>query len=427
MSKPKKSRRRKLLVFSVIAVLGIGFWSWRTFRKPDEIITVQVEKAARRDITETVVSNGRIQPVTQVTINPEVAGEIVELPVQEGQQVKKGDLLLQIKQDNYVAGRNSAEANHKFSLGARNQAEAELERAEADFKRNEELAKSKLISASVFQEYSTAYQISKLRLQNAVHQADQARFALDKANDELAKTTIRSPIDGTVTRLKSQLGERVLGTSFNMGTEIMTVARLDEMEARVDIGEVDIVLIEVGQKAKIEIDAFKDKKFKGTVTAIANAAQGPAQGMNTGASQQDAPKFEVKIRIEEEGSFRPGMSVTAEIETRSRKNVISVPIQAVTTRLPGGGSTTPTPAPEKGASDGKVHEPVKPIEVVFAREGDRVKMIPVKTGISDNDHFEIESGLTDGQEIIVGGYKAISKDLAEGKQVKIGTDVVPKE
>ncbi len=419
MPKPKKrSRKKLLLVVCLVAIGGLALVS-RFLRKTDDTITVQVEKVTRRDLTELVIANGRIQPVTQVMISPEVAGEITALPVKEGQLVKKGDLLLQIKQDNYKASSNAAEAGYKLALGARSQAEAELQKAESDFRRNDELAKGKLISASVLMEFKTLHEVAKLRLQNSINQVDQARFALDKANDDLSKTTITTPIDGTVTKLKSQLGERVLGTSFNMGTEIMTIAKLDEMEARVDIGEIDVILIEVGQTARIEVDPFKDQKFKGTVTAIANASRSSSQSaMASSSSQsQEAPKFEVKIRIDDKAAFRPGMSVTAEIETRSRKGVLTVPIQSVTTRLPDK-SVAKTPA----AREGKPAEPVKPVEVVFALEGDHVKKIPVKTGISDNDHFEIVSGVTEGQQIISGGYKAISKDLEDGKKVKVGAD-----
>ena len=419
MPKPKKRSRKKLAItLLVVLVVGIGL-AFRIFRKTDDSIAVQIEKVTRRDLTELVVANGRIQPVTQVMISPEVAGEIIDLPVKEGQLVKKGDLLLQIKQDNYKASSNSAEAGYKLALGARSQAEAEFQKAELQFRQNEALAKGKLISSSVLMDFKTIYEVARLRLENSINQVDQARFALVKANDDLSKTTITTPIDGTVTKLKSQLGERVLGTSFNMGTEIMTIAKLDEMEARVDIGEIDVVLIEAGQTARIEVDPFKDKKFKGTVTAIANASKSSSQSaMASSSSQsQEAPKFEVKIRIDDKAAFRPGMSVTAEIETRSRKGVLTVPIQSVTTRLPAK-SAAKAPAPREG----KPAEPVKPVEVVFALEGDHVKMIPVKTGISDNDHFEIVSGLTEGQQIISGGYKAISKDLEDGKKVKVGAE-----
>ena len=414
----KRSRKRLLIVTCLVAIVGIGL-AFRFFRKADETIAVQVEKVTRRDLTELVVANGRIQPVTQVMISPEVAGEIIDLPVKEGQLVKKGDLLVQIKQDNYKAGSNSAEAGYKLALGARSQAEAEFQKAELQFRQNEELAKGKLISSSVLMDFKTIFEVARLRLENSKNQVDQARFALDKANDDLSKTTITTPIDGTVTKLKSQLGERVLGTSFNMGTEIMTIAKLDEMEARVDIGEIDVVLIEVGQTARIEVDPFKDQKFKGTVTAIANASKSSSQSATASSSSQsqEAPKFEVKIRIDDKAAFRPGMSVTAEIETRSRRGVLTVPIQSVTTRLPAK-SAAKTPAPREG----KAAEPVKPIEVVFALEGVLVKMIPVKTGISDNDHFEIVSGLAEGQQVISGGYKAISKDLEDGKKVKVGAE-----
>ena len=418
MPRPKKRRRKWIIVLVLVLAAGGGF-AFHSLHKTDEVTMVQVEKVTRRDVTETVVANGRIQPVTQVVISPEVAGEIIELPVKEGQVVKKGDLLVQIRQDNYQAGSNSAAASYKFALGSRSQAEAELQKAESDFRRNEELAKAKLISASVLMEFKTLYEVARLRRENSINQADQARFAVDKANDDLSKTTIRSPIDGTVTKLKSQLGERVLGTSFNMGTEMMTIARLDEMEARVDIGEIDVVLIAAGQTARLEVDAFKDRKFKGTVTAIANASKGSSANQQVSSSQpQEAPKFEVKIHVEDREAFRPGMSVTAEIETRSRKGVLAVPIQSVTTRLPVGSAVVAKLA------DGKAAEPVKPTEVVFALEGDHVKKVPVKTGISDSDFFEIVSGLSEGQEIVAGGYKAISKDLDDGKKVKVGADAV---
>jgi len=438
MPKPRKRKRRKW-IYILLILLGLGYWAASRFLwKKEELLSVQVEKAAKRDLTETVVASGRIQPVIQVMISPEVAGEITALPVQEGQRVKKGDLLVQIKPDNYVASKNSADANYKFSIGSRNQAEAELEKATADFKRNEELFGSKLVTASAFQEFKTAYDVAKLRLQNSIHQVDQAKFALDRAVDDLSKTTITSPIDGTVTKLNSQLGERVLGTSFNMGTEMMTIAQLDNMEARVDIGEIDIVLIKEGQNVRLEVDAFKDRKFGGTVTAIANSTKGSSLSAMAGgssssssSSSQEAPKFQVRIRVNDKEQFRPGMSVTAEIETRSKKDVLTVPIQSVTTRLPPGGAAKP-PA-EKGGDAGagdagnkpghkKANEPVKPIEVVFVHDGDHVKMVPVKTGISDNDYFEIASGVSEGDEVVSGGYKAISKDLEDGKKVKLGSE-----
>jgi HlyD family secretion protein len=406
MPKPKKRRRKLIVVLALLVVLGCGIPFYLS-RKTNDVISVTVDKVARRDITEVVVANGRLQPATQVLISPEVAGEIIDLPVVEGQVVKKGELLVQIKPDSYQASRNSAEANYKFALGTVSQAEAELEKAEADYHRGTELSKSRLITEKEMQDMKTALELAKLRLTNAKHQVDQARFSRDRADDDLSKTKITSPIDGTIVRLRSQLGERVLGTSFNMGTEIMTVADLDAMEARVDVSEIDVVLITAGQHVRLDVDAFKDRKFNGSVTAIANASRSAGLGGVGGSSSsmgssssQDAPKFDVRIRILDKEAFRPGMSVTAEIETRSRKNVLSVPIQSVTTRLPAGAT--------------------KPVEVVFLQNGEHAKQAKVKSGISDNDYFEITEGLSEGQAVISGGYKAVAKDLEDGKKIKIG-------
>ena len=416
-------------------LVAIGSWLvFSAFRKKDDLITVQTEKAGRRDLTETVIASGKIQPVIQVVISPEVAGEITELPVEEGDKVKKGQLLVQIKPDNYKASRDSAEANYQFALGNHEQNKAELERAEDEFKRKEALFAAKLITPSEHIQFKTALQLATLRLANSERFANQARFALVRAEDDLAKTRIVAPIDGTVIKLKSQLGERVLGTSFNMGTEMMTIAQLDDMEARVDIGEIDVVLIDVNQAARIEVDAFKDRKFNGSVTAIANAVKGLSTGLGSsdrggGSSQsQEAPKFEVRIRISDKENFRPGMSVTAEIETRSRKDALSVPIQSVTRRLPAGAAKPDSEkkekddAPRSRPRKNKSSDAVKPVDVVFVLEGDHVKMVPVTTGISDSDYYEIVSGLTEGQEVISGGYKAISKDLEDGKKVTVGAE-----
>ncbi|HMP83995.1 MAG TPA: efflux RND transporter periplasmic adaptor subunit [Verrucomicrobiota bacterium] len=418
-------KRRKVIIFTLIGLGLVGLGLLAAFRKGEVTISVQTDKVTRRNLTEVVLANGKIQPVTQVVISPEVAGEIIELPVKEGQNVKKGDLLVQIKPDNYLASRNSAEANYKSALAGKTVALAELAKAEAEFKRNSELFTNRLVSDSVFIEFKTAFEVAKLRSQTAIHQADQAKFGLDKAEDDLSKTTIRSPVDGTITRLNSQPGERVLGTSFNKGTEIMTLADLDQMEARVDIGESDVVLIEPGQKARLEVDAFKDKKFSGVVTEIANSAKGSGQVVSS--QSQEATKFEVKIRITEKETFRPGMSVSAEIETRYRTNVLTVPIAAVTTRMPKNTDTnSPSgkPAETNSASTGtdkKSKDAPKQIEVVFVADGDKAKMFPVKIGISDDDYWEITEGLTEDQEIISGGYKAVSRELEDGKKITKGT------
>jgi HlyD family secretion protein len=448
MANPKKKTGRKIVVFSVIVLAVGGLSAWAYFKKREVPVTVQTEKVGRRNLTEIVVANGRIQPVVQVKISPEVSGEIIALPVKEGQQVKKGDLLLKIKPDFYVANRNSSEANYLASLASKATAAANLQKAEAEFKRHQELFDQQLISASVFLEVKTAHEIAKAQLDSAAHQVDMAKAARDRAMEDLRKTEIYSPIDGTVSKLNSQVGERVVGTAMMAGTEIMTVADLNEMEARVDVNEIDVVLIALGQKARLEVDAFRDKKFTGTVTEIANSSRGAGMGGmggGGGGQSQEGTKFEVRIRVSEKEAFRPGMSVTSDIETRYRTNVLTVPIAAVTTRLPkepkpgdNPGHAKSNPAdtnsaavcasnsPAGGTNSNlfverkKPNEPPKPIEVVFLKEGERARMVPIKRGISDDAFVEITEGLSEGQEVIAGGYKAVSKDLDDGKKIKIG-------
>ena len=437
MAKAKSKKWRKIVIFSLI-LASIAAVAVAVSRKKEPVITIQKEKITRRNVTELVVANGKIQPVVQVKISPEVSGEIIELPLKEGQEVKKGDLLVKIKPDNYIASRNSSAASYEYSLTSSNTAAANLEKASLEYDRNKELHVTKLISDSAFQEAKTAFDIALSSVAGAKQQVDMAKAALQNSENDLSKTTIYSPITGTVTKLNSQLGERVVGTAMMAGTEIMTVSDLNEMETRVDIGEIDVVLIKVGQNARLEVDAFKDRKFKGMVTEIANSAKISSTG------NQDATKFEVKIRFIEKDVFRPGMSVTAEIETRCQSNVLAVPIQSVTTRLPKAAKTntvasatnnvtnsvvaaaaTNTTDASTNAADlkakKKVGEPEKPVEVVFVVEKDKAKMLPVKRGISDDNYVEITEGVQEGQEVVSGGYKAISRELEDGKPVTVGT------
>jgi HlyD family secretion protein len=434
MANGKGKAGRKYWIIAGALLIGGGAAAWFFhFQKREVIITVQTEKVARRNLTELVVANGRVYPVVQVKISPEVSGEIIELPVKEGQCVKKGDLLLRIKPDYYLASRRSAEASYQAAVANKDLSAANLRKAEIEERRNKELLDNKLISESVYLEMKTASEVARASFQSSEHQVNVAKAALSRAEEDLAKTTISSPIAGTVSKLNSQQGERVVGTAMMTGTEVMVVADLNEMEARVDIGEVDVVLIAVGQKARLEVEAFRDRKFVGTVTEIANSSRNLGQdsrsggGGGGGGQQQEATRFEVKIRIKDKETFRPGMSVTAEIETRSRTNVLSVPIQSVTTRLPKGKDGKPILTNSPAASgtnsmsgDKKPGDPPKPVEVVFLADGEKAKMAPVKAGISDENYSEIIEGLQEGQEVVSGGYKAISRDLEEGKKIKIG-------
>jgi len=446
MPSPKSKKRGRIIVFSAIALVLVGLTLTAIFRKREPLITVQTEKVARRNITEIVIANGKIQPVLQVKISPEVSGEIIELPVKEGQQVSKGDRLVKIKPDSYIANVNSAEAQYMSAVSSKDLAAASMRKAELEFKRHEELFRGRLESESTFLEFKTGYDVATAQYESSVHQVDVAKASLDRAKEELAKTTILSPLNGTVSKLNSRLGERVVGTAMMTGTEIMIVSDLNEMEARVDIGEIDVVLIKQARNSRLEVDAFRDRKFKGMVTEIANSSKDSGvggMGGGGGGQSQEATKFEVRIRVDEKENFRPGMSVTAEIETRSRTNVLSAPIQSVTTRLPKepqgkaaktnavtlaenrSGSAMAAEAPPAIAAntnktDKKPGEPPKPIEVVFLLEGDHAKMVPVKRGIGDDAYVEIVEGLSEGQEVISGGYKAISRELEEGKKIKKG-------
>jgi HlyD family secretion protein len=443
----KAKSKKKFVIFSVIAVAVIAAAVAASLKKSDPPVSVEMDKVARRNVIEKVVANGKIEPVVQVKISPEVSGEIIELAIKEGQHVKKGDLLVKIKPDNYLAASNSAFASYNLAAANRSSSEANLEKARLEHERSSGLFKAKLISDSDYLTAKTTYDVAKTTLDGSLESVAMAKAALQTAAADLSKTTIYSPLDGTVSKLNSQLGERVVGTAMMAGTEMMTIADLNTMEARVDVGEVDVVLIAVCQKAHLEVDAFKDRKFEGIFTVVDNSANNndTSSAATSAASTTDATKFQVKIRVTDKEAFLPGMSVTAEIETRSRTNVLTVPIQSVTTRLPAAGQTNvstnaPTNAtPIMAGASNTVNSPNtvamttlagsggtnnstnaaagKPVEVVFVVEGDHVKSSPVKRGISDDNYTEIIEGLHEGDPVVTGGYKAINRDLEDGKKV----------
>jgi HlyD family secretion protein len=327
-----------------------------------------------------------------------------------------------------------------------------VEKAEADYDRNLKLFDRKLLSASDFIAFKVARDVARAQFESATNQVNMARASVDSAEEELAKTTIFSPVDGTVTKLNSELGERVLGTVQNAGTEIMIISDLNQIEARVNVGEMDVVSIAPGQKARLEVDAFKDRKFTGVVSAVANSAVGSGSKLASSSSSQSqqATQFEVRIRVnDKESAFRPGMSVTAEIETQYRTNALTVPLASVTTRPMKAAPKTAPPstggtnaaatsvtnavagtnsvagtnngnAGEKSALAGKPNEATKPTDVVFAVAGDRVKAVAVKIGICDDNYWEITDGLTNDQEIVSGGYRAIGRDLQDGSKIHVG-------
>ncbi len=412
----RKKSKKKIIIFGsigllvliliIVAFIGGG---------KDDIIMVQTEKVEKRDITQTVTATGIIDPEFKVVITPEVTGEIIELPVEEGDVVKKGDLLIRIKGDQYYAQRDRLDASVKSAEANLQMKEAELNKVKSDFDRVKELHSKGLSSDSELENAQSNYLTTKAGYDGAAANVLQSKAQLREVQETLNKTTIYAPMDGIVTQLNVELAERVLGSGFSQGTNLMTVADLSNMEAVVDVDENDVVLISVGDTANITVDAFSDKMFHGLVTQIGNSAQ--SSGLGT---QEQVVNFEVKIKlIDLDPKLRPGMSCNADVETETVHNVLCVPIQSVTAR-------TDIPMKEDSTKkdakmdDGEMKSPKKnePKEVVFLFDGGKVKMVPVKTGISDDNYLEIKSGLDGGEEVVSGSYRAISRELNDGSTVR---------
>ncbi|MDI6803854.1 MAG: efflux RND transporter periplasmic adaptor subunit [Bacteroidota bacterium] len=407
MSNNKKSKKNKIIIFSILGLVVVALVLVVILgSKKVLIISVQTEKIEKRTLTQSVTATGKIYPEVQVIITPEVSGEVVFLAVRDGQRVKKNDVLLKIKPDYYAARRDQMAAGVASST-------ASLNRVRSDYSRIKDLFEKKLVSDAELEQSKTAYEVSKA-------QYDQAKAALNQTEEDLMKTTIHAPMEGTVTQLKVESGERVLGTSQFQGTAVMTVADLSRMECRVDVGENDIVLISIGDTARIDIDAFPNRKFNGVVYEIANTAK--TKGFGT---QEEVTNFEIKIRIiDKDVLLRPGMSMTAKIETDRRQNVLTVPIQSVTTRMPKKdekkkeGEESPDVVIVTLEKLKKKDEPAVK-EVVFLYNEGTVKMVEVQRGISDDSYIEITEGLKEGDQVISGSYKAISRELEDGSKVKL--------
>ncbi len=413
----KVKSRKKIVWIAVGSLILLLILKSVVCGKRDPGITVQTEKAARRDITQLVSATGIINPVYQVVITPEVTGEIVELPVQEGDRVKRNQLLIRIKPDSYAAQRDRAQANlesAQANLGIRR---IEKGYIESNFKRTEELFRSGVTNQQELEKMKAdlASSIAQLEAQKAMVQ--QAEAALKESSENLKKTAIYSPMDGTVSQLNVELGERVLGSGFSQGTNLMTVADLGKMEAIVDVDENDVVLVSIGDTAKIELDAFKNTTYNGEVTQIANSAKTTGQG-----TQQEVVNFAIKIALSDFNSqVRPGMSCNADIEVETKDNVLTVPIQSVTARSAEEAAAGTTPDSSRELIVGKTSKKKqsKPKEVVFVVDKDTVAMKEVKIGISDNEYIEIISGLKQGEEVVSGPYRAISSELQDKTKVKL--------
>lgn len=417
-----------ILIIVLIAGKKAG-WFGKDFQ-----INVSTKIVESKTITELITANGKVQPETEIKISPDVSGEIIEMNIKEGDEVKKGQLLLTIKPDIYIQSYNRSLASLSSSQARLAQAEARLIESEMAHKRSKTLFEQKAIALSDFESAQASYKVAQAEVKASQFAVKSAEASVAEAQEQLVKTKIYAPMDGTVSRLNVEKGERVVGTNMYAGTEMLVIANLHLMEVKVDVNENDIVRVNLNDTALVEVDAYLGRKFKGIVTEIANSAT------TTGATTDQVTNFNVKILLLESSykdlvdsiqgkqyPFRPGMSATVDIQTETRKNVISVPIQAVTTRSL---KTDAKPEEKKDAAetpeaeneavttqDKKTPEDEK-VEVVFVYKNGKVKKQPVKTGIQDSENIEILEGLKAGDEIVVAPFNAINKLLNDSTSVK---------
>lgn len=402
-----------LIVLSKTGVIG----------NKDKGKSVEITKVNATTIVETVSATGKIQPEIEVKIASMVSGEIIDLPIKEGQVVKKGDLLVKINPDLYTSGLNRSVANLSATKSGLTQAEANYKEAKANYDRNKTLFQKGIISKSDWDKTVASFEVAKANKQSAYFNVQSASATVNEARDNLGRTTIYSPADGTISVLNVELGERVLGTQQMAGTEILRVANLNNMEVEVDVNENDIVKIKVGDEAKVEVDAYLKKQFKGIVTSISNSA-------STALTADQVTNFKVKVRILKESyqdllegkpatysPFRPGMTATVDIKTKTRANVLAVPISSVVVKS----DTTAVKGFKVEDEDEKkvVPKSDKKLECVFVKVGNKAKIRIIKTGIQDDTNIEVISGLKKGDVVITGPYTTVSKELNSGDKVTL--------
>ncbi len=432
-------------IIGVVVVLLAGLvvlTKMGTFGK-DEGTKVTSEKVQKRTITEIVNASGKIYPEIEVKVSPDISGEITELNVQEGDTVKKGQVLARIFADLYDIQRNQAasgvaqsQAQVNNSQAALDALKANMEQAEKTFTMQKTLFADKVISQNEFNVADAAFKTAKANYNAAVQgirggqaSVQSAQANLQKANKDLGRTVITAPSDGVISLLSVKKGEKVAGNSFNVGTEMMRIADMDKIEVRVDVGENDIPKVKLGDSAVINVDAYNNRKFKGIVTQIASSNNGAATQNALSNTSTDVTQYKVYIRLLPEsymdmmgkGSFpfRPGMSANADIQTQTHTNVLSVPINAVTTRE----KTDSTKADKKKSTESTAAAPASLDDidvVVFIKKADNtVLKVVVKTDIQDINNIEITQGLKEGDEVITGPYDVVSKTLKDGTRVKV--------
>jgi HlyD family secretion protein len=423
--------KKKIIILSSVALVAI--FTLIVLKKKgvigsnDDSKVVETAKVESMTIIETVSATGKIQPEVEVKISSEVSGEVIALNVKEGQQVKKGDLLVKINPDIYESGVNRTVASLSTTKAGLNQADAQVKEAKANYDRNKKLFDKGVISKAEWDRIVSAYEVATAAKQSAYYQMKSASANVTEANDNLKRTSIFAPADGTISKLDVELGERVMGTQGMASTELMRIANLNNMEVEVDVNENDIVKVNIGDSAKVEVDAYLKRKFEGIVTSISNSA--------TSATTADqVTNFKVKVRLSKESyqdllagkpanfsPFRPGMTATVDIITKRSVNVLGVPIGAVVIKE----DTTATKKDivaelekEEAKEKGKAPKKDEKFECVFVKIGDKAKLKVVKTGIQDDTNIEIISGLKKGDEIIVGPYSMVSKELMPNDKVR---------
>ncbi len=414
------------LVVVVIILLVVG--KKQGWFGSDFTIDVATQKVESKTITEFITANGKIQPETEVKISPDVAGEIVELYVVEGDEVEKGKLLCVIKPEVYVSAVRRAEAGLNSSKARLAQAKAQMIERELSYKRSKELYDKGTIAVAEFESAEAAFKVAQSEVQAAEYAVRSAEASLSEAEEQLTKTKIYAPISGTISALNVEKGERVVGTSMMSGTDMMTVADLEKMEVQVEVNENDIVKVMKNDTALVEVDAYLSRKFKGIVTEIANSAN------TTGTTADQVTNFDVKVLLLKDSyadlidalqgnryPFRPGMSATVDILTETRNGVISVPISAVTTRIKkeDGSTEEVKDETENDSEESETLEREEKQEVVFVLNGDRVKRVQVETGIQDNASIEILKGVKAGDEVVTAPYNAINRTLKDSMLVNV--------
>ena len=392
------------------------------FGKKGDFKQVTVKEVTLQDIVETVSATGKIQPEVEVKISSEVSGEILELPFKEGQEVKKGDLLVKVNPDLIQSAVNRSRASYQNVKAGLEQANATLKQAKADYDRNKTLFERGVISRADWDRAIASYETAQAGKSSAYYSVQSAAATVNEANDNLTRTTIYAPMSGTISLLNVELGERVVGTQQMAGTEILRVANLNNMEVEVDVNENDIVIVNIGDSTIVEVDAYLKKEFRGVVTEIANSAAG------TLAADQ-VTNFKVKVRILEESyqdltegkpdtysPFRPGMTATVDVITKRRKDAISVPISAIVIKTDT--SATKKPFNKDMVINNDMSKEEQKFECVFVNENGKAKLRVVKTGIQDDTNIEIVSGLKENDKIITGPYNMVSKTLKPGDLIE---------